>query len=203
MSNPMRVSDTALPGVRIIEPRIFEDPRGYFMEMWHHLRYQEYQLPLQFVQDNFSSSIRGTLRGLHFQYPHAQGKLIQVLQGEIFDVAVDIRVGSPTFGQWVSVLLSESNHRQLYVPEGFAHGFCVTSERALCVYKCTDFYAAEAEGGVLWNDPDLAIEWPVQTPLVSPKDERYPLLRELAQERLPRYTKETIRRTHEPATSGD
>ena len=127
----MNVHKTALPGVLIIEPHVFLDVRGFFVEIWHQARYQEYGLPGQFVQDNLSSSTRGTLRGLHFQHPSDQGKFVYVLQGEVFDVALDVRVGSPTFGQWVSVFLSDENKRQVYIPEGFAHGFCVTSERAL------------------------------------------------------------------------
>jgi dTDP-4-dehydrorhamnose 3,5-epimerase len=182
----MNVVETGLPGVVIIEPRVFTDSRGCFMETWHQARYRELGFPTQFVQDNVSFSIRGTLRGLHFQYPKAQGKLMQVLHGEVFDVAVDIRVGSPTFGKWVSVTLSGDNHRQLYVPEGFAHGFCVTSDVAAVSYKCTDFYNPQTERGILWNDPDLGVAWPIPTPFLSPKDMRSPLLRDLPQGWLPR-----------------
>ncbi|HEV8718677.1 MAG TPA: dTDP-4-dehydrorhamnose 3,5-epimerase [Candidatus Binatia bacterium] len=186
----MKVSDTALPGVMIVEPRVFEDTRGLFLETWQQARYRAVGLPTDFVQDNLSRSAWGVLRGLHFQNPHAQGKLVYVLQGEVFDVAVDIRVGSPTFGQWVGVVLSGNNRHQLYIPEGFAHGFCVTSESALVAYKCTDFYASEAEGGVLWNDPDLAINWPIRTPLLSAKDAAYPMLSKIPLERLPPYQKQ-------------
>jgi len=183
----MNVSNTILSGLLIIEPRIFTDARGFFVETWHQARYREFGLPAQFVQDNLSSSTYGALRGLHFQHPHAQGKLVYVLQGEIFDVAVDIRVGSPTFGKSVCVMLSGENKRQVYVPEGFAHGFCVTSEYALVVYKCTDFYAPQSEEGVLWNDPDLEIDWPVHTPILSDKDRHYVPLSRIPHERLPRY----------------
>jgi dTDP-4-dehydrorhamnose 3,5-epimerase len=183
----MNVINTDLSGVVIIEPRVFPDDRGFFVETWQQARYQECGLPGQFVQDNLSASTRGTLRGLHFQHPSDQAKLVYVLQGEVFDVAVDIRNGSPTFGKWISVVLSGENNRQLYIPEGFAHGFCVTSEHALVAYKCTDFYNPTADNGVLWNDPDLGIDWPTRTPILSPKDSaRLPLKAILAQ-RLPKY----------------
>lgn len=185
--NRMNIRDTTLPGVLLIEPRVFADARGFFMETWHQARYREYGLPAHFVQDNLSSSTRGTLRGLHFQHPHAQGKLVYVLQGEVFDVAVDLRVGSPTFGRWVGVVLSGDHKNQLYIPEGFAHGFCVLSETALFLYKCTDVYTPQAEGGVLWSDPDLGIDWPIRTPFLSEKDKNYPLLREIPPGRLPQY----------------
>jgi dTDP-4-dehydrorhamnose 3,5-epimerase len=183
----VKVIETALPGVLLIEPRIFRDPRGFFLETWQQARYHEAGLPEHFVQDNLSLSQRGTLRGLHFQNPKAQAKLVSVLQGEVFDVAVDIRRGSPTFGRWASVVLSGDNQRQLYIPPDFAHGFCVTSEQALFFYKCTEFYTPACEAGVLWSDPDLGIEWPVRDPLISDKDARYPRLRALPPERLPRY----------------
>lgn len=185
--NPMKIHDTVLPGVLLIEPRVFGDPRGFLLELWHQARYQAGGLPAQFVQDNLSCSAQGTLRGLHFQHPHAQGKLVSVLQGEVFDVAVDIRVGSPTFGRWVSAVLSGGNKHQLYIPEGFAHGFCVLSETALFLYKCTDVYTPQAEGGILWNDPDLGVDWPVRSPILSEKDTRCPRLREIPPERLPQY----------------
>jgi len=183
----MNVIKTDLPGVVIIEPRVFADDRGFFVETWQQERYQQCGLPGQFVQDNLSSSTRGTLRGLHFQHPSDQGKLIYVLQGEVCDVAVDIRAGSPTFGHWVSLLLSGENQRQLYIPEGFAHGFCVTSERALVAYKCTDFYNPTADNGVLWNDPDLGIDWPTLTPILSPKDSARLPLKAIPLHRLPKY----------------
>jgi dTDP-4-dehydrorhamnose 3,5-epimerase len=183
----MKVNNTSIPGVMLIEPRVFADSRGYFLETWQQHRYREFGLPSQFVQDNISSSSYGTLRGLHFQHPRAQGKLVYVVQGEILDVAVDIRVGSPTFGRSCQALLSSDNKHQLYVPEGFAHGFCVTSETAIVMYKCTDFYVPETEGGIVWNDPDLAIPWPIKTPTLSDKDQRYLQLRQMTRERLPSY----------------
>lgn len=184
----MKVDTTSLPGVLLIEPRVFMDARGWFQEVWQSQRYQDLGLPSQFVQDNLSYSSYGTLRGLHYQYPHAQGKLVYVISGEILDVAVDVRVGSPTFGRTCEVVLSSDNKRQLYIPEGFAHGFCVTSATALVIYKCTELYTPAAEGGVLWNDPDLAIRWPVPTPTLSEKDQRYRPLRDIAHELLPRYS---------------
>ena len=183
----MNVIKTKLPGVLIIEPRVFSDNRGYFMETWNRDLYAKAGVPAEFVQDNISFSTRGALRGLHFQNPNAQGKLVFVLQGEVFDVAVDIRVGSPTFGQWVGVVLSSENKRQLYIPEGFAHGFCVTGDNALFAYKCTDFYNPPAEGGILWNDPEIGIQWPVNKPVLSEKDNAYSTLKEIPTERLPRY----------------
>ena len=183
----MNVSSTSLPGVILIEPRVFVDARGAFLETWQQARYQQQGLPSVFVQDNLSYSSYATLRGLHFQHPHAQGKLVYVVQGEVFDVAVDVRLGSPTFGQSCEIVLSSENKRQLYIPEGFAHGFCVTSETAIVMYKCTDFYTPEAEAGVSWNDPALAIQWPVTTPVLSEKDRCYPLLRDIPHQRLPRY----------------
>ncbi|HSP80728.1 MAG TPA: dTDP-4-dehydrorhamnose 3,5-epimerase, partial [Myxococcaceae bacterium] len=148
------------------------------MELFHARKYEEAGIVGPFVQDNFSRSVKGTLRGLHFQEPNAQGKLVQVMAGTVFDVAVDIRRGSPTFGQWVGVELSAENRHQLWVPAGFAHGFCVLSETADFLYKCTDFYAPGSERGVAWNDPDLAIEWPVSSPLLSPKDAMAPRLKD-------------------------
>ena len=183
----MRIAETQLPGVMIIEPRVFDDARGFFLETWNQVRYRELGLAASFVQDNLSCSTQGTLRGLHFQHPHSQGKLVYVLHGEVFDVAVDIRVGSPTFAQWVGVLLSGENKWQMYIPEGFAHGFCVTSESALFVYKCTALYHPQAEGGILWNDPELGIDWPIRTPILSAKDCGYPPLRKVPPERLPQY----------------
>ncbi len=183
----MQVLTTSLPGVLILEPRVFGDARGFFMESWNRARYAEAGIDVDFVQDNLSFSRRGVLRGLHFQNPHAQGKLVYVLQGAVYDVAVDIRVGSPTFGQWAAVELSAENRRQFYIPPGFAHGFCVTSETALFAYKCTDLYHPETEGCVLWNDPDLAIDWPLADPELSAKDRAGQRLAEFPPERLPRY----------------
>lgn len=183
----MKVYETRLPGMFIIEPGVFGDSRGYFMETWNQASYAQAGLTTSFVQDNLSFSARGVLRGLHFQNPNAQGKLVYVLQGEVFDVAVDIRGGSPTFGQWTGVILSAENHRQLYIPVGFAHGFCVTSETALFAYKCTDFYNPRAEGGIIWNDPDIAINWPVTAPNLSEKDRKYPKLKDIPMHFLPKY----------------
>ena len=184
----MNVVETNLPGVMIFEPKVFGDERGFFMETWHVERYEEAGLPARFVQDNLSFSQRGVLRGLHFQNPDQQGKLVYVLQGEAYDVAVDIRVGSPTFGEWTAITLSSENKRQLYVPEGFAHGFLVTSSTALFAYKCTARYNAQAEASVLWNDPQIGIEWPVERPVLSEKDRAAPPLAKMPAEQLPRYT---------------
>jgi dTDP-4-dehydrorhamnose 3,5-epimerase len=175
----MNVVKTKLGGVVILEPKVFSDDRGYFLETWSQKRYEEAGITKAFVQDNISFSKKGTLRGLHFQYPQSQGKLVQVLLGEAFDVAVDIRANSPTFGQWVSVTLSQTNYKQLYVPAGFAHGFCVTSETAIFSYKCTDYYNAGTEGGIIWNDPDLRIAWPIKEPILSKKDGSYPRLKDI------------------------
>jgi dTDP-4-dehydrorhamnose 3,5-epimerase len=183
----MNVVETNLPGVMIFEPKVFGDERGFFMETWQAERYEEAGLPARFVQDNLSFSRRGVLRGLHFQNPDQQGKLVYVLQGEVYDVAVDIRIGSPTFGEWEAAVLSSENKRQFYVPEGFAHGFLVTSDVVLFVYKCTARYNAKAEASVLWNDPEIGIEWPVETPLLSEKDRAAPTLGEISSECLPRY----------------
>jgi dTDP-4-dehydrorhamnose 3,5-epimerase len=183
----MNVIRTKLSGVLIFEPKVFGDSRGFFMETWNKQRYEAAGLTENFVQDNLSYSSYGVLRGLHFQNPNAQGKLVYVIQGEVFDVAVDIRVGSPTFGQWAGVTLSGENKRQFYVPEGFAHGFCVTSETALFAYKCTDTYNPSAEGGVLWNDPDIGIEWPIDLPILSEKDLKNPRLRDINCTRLRYY----------------
>jgi len=181
----LNIVTTSLEGVLVIEPQAFSDDRGFFMETFHHKRYADYGINRRFVQDNLSFSVQGTLRGLHFQVKHGQAKLIQVATGEIFDVVVDIRSGSPTFGQWLGLHLSEHNQRQLFVPEGFAHGFCVLSESAHCLYKCSDYYAPQDEGGILWSDPALGIDWPVEDPIVSEKDSKYPLLGDLLPEQLP------------------
>lgn len=183
----MEVIPQEIPEVLLIKPKVFGDARGYFIETFQAERYRTSGLPLPFVQDNLSRSRRGTLRGLHLQNPHGQGKLVSVVAGEVFDVAVDVRSGSPTFGRWVGAVLSEDNHHQLYVPPGFAHGFCVTSEFALFSYKCTDLYHPESELGVLWNDPALAIAWPVSEPLISPKDQANLPLSQIDPNKLPRY----------------
>ncbi len=169
----MEVRQTALPGTLIVVPRVFEDQRGMFMETYHSQRYAEAGIDGEFVQDNFSRSSRGTLRGLHYQIEHPQGKLVHVVRGEVFDVAVDLRRDSPTFGKWAAATLSESNHHQLYVPPGFAHGFYVLSEVAEFFYKCTDLYFPEHERTLLWNDPTVGIDWPLTgEPLLSEKDQR-------------------------------
>ncbi|VAW82216.1 dTDP-4-dehydrorhamnose 3,5-epimerase [hydrothermal vent metagenome] len=166
----MKISPMAIPEVLLIEPDVFGDNRGFFMETWHRQKYADAGLEVDFVQDNHSRSSRGVLRGLHYQLEQPQGKLVRVVTGVIFDVAVDIRRGSPTFCQWVGAELSEENQRQLYVPPGFAHGFCVLSDRADFLYKCTDFYAPEYEHGILWNDPAIAIDWPGCDFSISDKD---------------------------------
>jgi len=185
----LKISETKLPGVLIFEPKVFSDDRGFFLETWSQQRYHEAGISSPFVQDNVSLSQKGTLRGLHFQHPHGQGKLVQVLSGEIMDAAIDIRLGSPTFGQWVSVILSQSNHKQVYIPPGFAHGFCVISDTAIFAYKCTDYYDPSAEGGVIWNDPDIGIRWPIENPILSAKDARCPRLKDIPHESLPRFGK--------------
>ena len=172
----------------MVEPRVFEDPRGFFMETFHRERFAALGIREDFCQDNLSFSCKNTLRGLHYQYPHEQAKLVQVLQGEIMDVAVDIRRGSPTFGRAVAVTLSESNRRQLFIPKGFAHGFCVLSEKALFSYKCSNFYAPECDRGVLWSDAAIGIQWPVADPLLSPKDAKLPRLRDIPEKGLPEYS---------------
>ena len=183
----MKVEATATPGVIIIEPRAFSDERGMFFETWSQARYAQAGVPEKFVQDNVSRSARGVLRGLHYQEPNAQGKLLSVLDGEIFDVAVDIRRGSPTFTQWVGVTLSAENRRQLYVPAGFAHGFQAMSANATVLYKCTEYYHSASELSVSWSDDELAIPWPLP-PILSDKDRDAPLLRDIPESRLPQFT---------------
>jgi dTDP-4-dehydrorhamnose 3,5-epimerase len=183
----MKILSTRFDEVKIIEPRVFNDPRGCFLETYQAVRYHQSGIDCTFVQDNLSYSIKATLRGLHYQQPHAQDKLVCVIKGEVFDVVVDIRKGSPTFGQWEGVCLSADNHRQLYVPTGFAHGFCVLSDDAVFSYKCSDYYAPAAEHGIIWNDPDIGIQWPLESPLLSEKDGRYPRLSEVAEGELPDY----------------
>ncbi|WP_279131743.1 dTDP-4-dehydrorhamnose 3,5-epimerase [Photobacterium phosphoreum] len=171
----MKVIDTSIPDVKIIEPAIFGDERGFFMETWNQNTFEELVTGklTQFVQDNHSKSKKGILRGLHYQTENTQGKLVRVVSGEVFDVVVDIRKNSPTFGKWVGVYLSAENKYQLWVPEGFAHGFYVTSDEAEFVYKCTDYYNPSAEHTILWNDPELGIKWPLQDePLLSIKDQQ-------------------------------
>ncbi len=183
----MKVQETELADVVIIEPAVYGDSRGYFLETWNQARYVKAGFPPVFVQDNLSYSRRGVLRGLHYQNPQTQGKLVYVLKGEVYDVAIDIRLGSPTFGHWTGETLSGENRRQLYIPPGYAHGFCVTSEDALFAYKCTAAYDAAAEGTIRWNDPDVGIDWPPLDFVLSDKDRGAPLLRDLGQDRLPVY----------------
>lgn len=180
----MDVFDATLPGVRVIEPDVYSDERGAFLETWNARDYGKHGIDVAFVQDNLSRSRRHVLRGLHFQNPRPQGKLISVLEGEVYDVVVDIRSSSDTFGQWESTVLSADNARQLYVPEGFAHGFVVTSEEALFHYKCTDFYHPETEGAICWDDPTLGIDWPVEEPILSGRDRDAPRLEELPPEKI-------------------
>lgn len=181
----MKVIETHLPGCVVLEPRVHGDSRGFFFEGWNRERFSAQGLTMNFVQSNVSSSSRGVLRGLHYQWPRPQGKLVSVLEGEVYDVAVDIRVGSPTFGKWEAVVLSAGNKRQLWIPEGFAHGFAVLSDRALFHYLCTDIYVAEADASVRWNDADIAVDWPINSPQLSAKDESAPFLKEIAEGRLP------------------
>lgn len=180
----MNVLTCDIAGLLVLEPKVFGDARGFFMETWNQRCYSEAGVNAAFVQDNLSFSRRGTLRGLHFQSPNAQGKLLQVLQGEVFDVAVDLRRASPTFGRWHGLALSADNKRQFYIPAGFAHGFLVLSDTALFNYKCTQFYSPKDEVTLRWNDPAIGIHWPAKEPLLSEKDAKGLLLRDLPPERL-------------------
>jgi dTDP-4-dehydrorhamnose 3,5-epimerase len=180
----MNVLRCELEGLLIIEPKVFGDPRGFFMETWNERRYAEAGLAFRFVQDNISVSRRGALRGLHFQNPKAQGKLVSVLQGEVFDVAVDLRKSSSTFGKWHGLVLSSENRRQFFVPPGFAHGFLVLSESAMFHYKCTDFYSPQDEMTIRWDDPEIAIRWPRPNPTLSEKDAHGLTLGQMPKEKL-------------------
>ncbi|GFN23658.1 dTDP-4-dehydrorhamnose 3,5-epimerase [Thermanaeromonas sp. C210] len=176
---PFRFTRLEIPEVVLIEPVVFPDERGFFLEAYKYSEFAAFGITERFLQDNHSRSRKGVLRGLHYQNPpKAQGKLIRVVVGEIFDVAVDIRKGSPTYGRWVGVRLSSENKRMLYIPPGFAHGFCVLSEAAEVLYKTTEEYAPECEAGIIWNDPDIRISWPVENPVLSPKDARWPPLKD-------------------------
>lgn len=179
----MKMTEGPLSGLLIFEPKIFNDNRGYFFEVFQAERYADVGIP-PFVQDNISRSTKNVLRGLHYQLPRAQGKLVWVTRGTVWDIALDIRVSSPTFGQWFSIILSDENHTQMYIPPGFAHGFCVLSDEADFYYKCTDFYTPKAEHGIAWNDTNLNIPWPIQHPILSPKDEVYPHLKDIPHENL-------------------
>ena len=176
----MKVIETKLPGVLIIEPKVFGDARGFFKETFQSQRYREAGIEYDFVQDNHSRSQKGVLRGLHFQITKPQGKLVSCSQGAVFDVAVDINPASATFGQYAGIELTEDNHRQFWVPPGYAHGFCVLTDAADFQYRCTDYYDPSDEGGLIWNDPDVAIEWPIDQPLLSEKDAKLASLKDLA-----------------------
>ena len=181
----MNIITTSIEGVLIIEPDVFKDNRGFFMETYQQERYSKSGIEQTFVQDNLSFSVQGTLRGLHYQVKHPQAKLVQVITGEIFDVAVDIRYGSSTFGKWTGAYLSDQNKRQLFIPEGFAHGFCVISKTAHFLYKCSDFYSPEDECGINWADSDICIDWPEKNPIVSEKDRQNLKLCDLLPKQLP------------------
>lgn len=183
----MKVIETALPGCLLIEPVVHGDERGFFLETWNAERFAAHGMPARFVQSNLSSSSRGVLRGLHYQWPRPQGKLVSVLEGEVYDVAVDIRRGSPHFGRWTAAILSAENRRQFWIPEGFAHGFAVLSERAVFNYLCTDVYVKEADAGVRWNDAAIGVDWPISDPVLSGKDAVAPFLDDIGEERLPVY----------------
>lgn len=181
----MKIIKTELPGCVVIEPAVHGDARGFFYESFNAARFAEAGLDFKFVQTNVSRSAQGVLRGLHYQWPNPQGKLVSVLEGEVYDVAVDIRVGSPTFGRWAGAILSADNKRHFWVPEGFAHGFAVLSQNATFVYQCTALYDRAADAGIRWNDAALAIDWPIAAPSLSDKDERAPFLADVRRERLP------------------
>ncbi len=188
----MKFIETNLEDVVIIEPPVFGDNRGFFMETHHQIRYAKHGVAKEgFVQDNMSLSQKGVLRGLHFQNPNQQGKLVCVVQGEVFDVAVDIRLGSPTFAQWTGITLSHNNKRQLYIPPGFAHGFVALSNTALVMYKCTAYYDKDAESSIAWNDPDVSIDWPISDPTISEKDLAAPTLSKIERSLLPRHPAST------------
>lgn len=183
----MKAVELAIPGVLRIEPKVFKDHRGYFLETYHSGHFADLGLQYTFEQDNLSFSVKNVLRGMHYQLGRPQAKLVMAVHGEIFDVAVDVRKGSPTFGKWVSTVLSSENRYQLFIPEGFAHGFCVLSDTATVSYKCTDLYAPGEERGLRWNDPLTAIDWPISAPILSEKDEKYPTIGTIAREDLPQF----------------
>jgi dTDP-4-dehydrorhamnose 3,5-epimerase len=183
----VKLIETGIPGLVIIQPVVHGDDRGYFMETWNAERYSALGLPDQFVQANVSRSAAGVIRGLHYQHPNPQGKLVSVLDGQVFDVAVDIRSNSPTFGQWAGVELSAHNHRQLYVPEGFAHGFCVLGESALLAYMVTAPFRAEHDSVIAWDDPDIGIDWPLKPESLSAKDRDAPQLKHVKPADLPQF----------------
>jgi dTDP-4-dehydrorhamnose 3,5-epimerase len=184
----MNIIPVDLPEIVLIEPRIFPDRRGYFLETYQAQRYSDHGIEARFVQDNLSFSHRGVVRGLHYQLQKPQGKLVTVLQGEVVDLVVDIRLGSPTFGKWSKNTLSAANHRQLYVPPGFAHGFVVTSETAMVLYKVTDYYHPGDEYGIIWNDPAFGVDWPLTEAILSDKDGQFPRLKDVPEALLPKMT---------------
>lgn len=184
---PIQFTEKPVPGVFLVKPAVFEDDRGFFMETYHKERYSDAGISDKFIQDNHSHSRQWTLRGLHYQLRNPQGKLVYVISGKILDIAVDIRFGSPTFGRWTGTLLSNENKHQLYIPEGFAHGFCVLSETADVIYKCSDLYTPGDEYGVLWSDPDIDIVWPIENPILSEKDSKNPKLSDIPEDQLPVY----------------
>jgi len=183
----LQIIETSLPGVLLIKPRVFADPRGFFLETYRQNVLAEAGIHENFVQDNHSRSSRGVLRGLHYQLRSPQAKLCRVASGEVLDVAVDVRLGSPDFGRWVGVVLSGENHTQIYIPKGFAHGFVVLSETADFLYKCSDYFDAGDDRGVMWNDPEIGIDWQIGAPILSEKDKRYLPLAQIAHDQLPRY----------------
>lgn len=183
----MKVIETSLPGCLVIEPAVFGDERGFFFETWNAERFGQHGLPTKFVQSNVSCSSKGVLRGLHYQWPNPQGKLVGVLEGEVYDVAVDVRQGSPHFGRWTAAVLSAENKKQFWIPEGFAHGFAVLSERAIFSYLCTAGYDKAADASVRWDDARIGIDWPISSPVLSDKDARAPFLEEIVTARLPVY----------------
>jgi dTDP-4-dehydrorhamnose 3,5-epimerase len=186
--NRLEKLKTSLPDVWELQPKVLRDARGFFLETYHHQKFSELGIPDVFVQDNHSRSTKGALRGLHYQLRHPQAKLCRVVEGQALDVAVDVRLGSPTFGKWTSVLLSAERQNQIYIPRGFAHGFVALSEPVQLLYKCSDFYDPESEQGMIWNDPDVAISWGVTNPVVSEKDSKYSTLAAIPRELLPRYS---------------
>lgn len=179
----LKITHTPLDGIIIIEPKILCDSRGYFFEMYQQERFKELGIP-PFIQDNHSLSKANVIRGLHYQQPNPQGKLVGVTQGTVWDVVVDIRQTSANYGKWFSIILDAEHHRQMYIPPGFAHGFCVLSEVAAFYYKCTQFYDPKAEQGIAWNDPSINIDWPIKNPILSEKDQHHPLLNEISHEKL-------------------
>ncbi len=180
----MKIVSSKIPDIKIIEPNVHGDDRGYFFESYKEERFIEKNLPVRYIQENQAKSQKGVLRGLHYQLEHPQGKLVTVPYGRVWDVAVDLRQSSETFGQWIGIEISQDNHRSVYIPQGFAHGYCVLSEEAIFQYKCTDTYHPEDEYGLLWNDADLGITWPIKTPLISEKDLKHPILNIIQKEKL-------------------